>query len=486
MTAPAVSMRGVTRYEVEIPTALEHQDPIERDHHRFKPVRAGRRGGKSRLALRSCVKGHGPKVLRRKTMRGNRYTRLATPNERRYAHRIPSGYVVEPMWKGLAQGANLAWVSPDYPQSKAIWEEEVVPRFAGAYGCKVSESDRRLTVFSGQLTFLSAENIDSLRGKKFHGVVLDEAAFIRKFGYAWKRVVRPTLIDLVGWAIIPSTTDIGSDFNQMCKEVEAGEKNVKLWKCFNFATRDNKALPPEEIEEIYSEYPPGSTDMMQELEGALLDAHGSLFKTDYFKYYTEANRFAMMLGERRVPFKEIRVYVDLASSLKQTSDYFVIKVVGMSAQGTLGHYLIGVLDVYYDKIEGPEQINKLEQTIKLWHPTHVKIESVAYQATAVQHLKARMSQDPDFHALKIEPVYPDTDKRTRAVPWAAAMARGEVFWNQHASYMRDLMKQYVKFPSEVKTPILIEDHDDFVDTGSMVAADTTPTQVQTTVRRVKR
>lgn len=489
MSSAAVqySTRGVTRYEVEIPTALEHQVPIEQDEHRFKPVRAGRRGGKSRLALRSCIKGHGPKVLRRKGTTTNRYVRRAFPIECKHPERVPTGHVVEPMWKGLAQGANLAWVSPDYPQSKAIWEEEVLPRFANAYGCKIEQGDiRRLSVFSGRLTFVSAKNINSLRGKKFHGVVLDEAAFIPNFAYAWKRVIRPTLIDLVGWAIMPSTTDIGSDFNTMCKEVESKQKNPKVWKCFNFATRDNKSLPKEELDEIYSEYPPGSTDMMQELEGALLDEHGDLFKLEYFKYYDDATRFAMMIGERRVPFIEIRLYVDLASSLKEKADYFAVKIVGISEPSQLGHHLVGVLDVFYDKLTGPDQIDKLEALVRHWRPTRVKIEAVAYQATAVQHLKAQLSSDPQFSTVEVLPAFPDKDKRTRAVPWAAAMARGEVWWNRHASYMNDVIKQYTKFPNGQEPSVHIEDHDDIVDTGSLVAEDLTPTDVQTTIRRVRR
>lgn len=487
MGTAAYASKSVTRYTVEIPTALEHQVPIEEDDHRIKLVRAGRRGGKSRLAVRSCVKGHGPKVLRRISEKSNRYTRRAFPVEHRHPERVPTGYVVQPMFRGLAQGANLAWISPDFPQSKAIWEEEILPRFQNAFGCKIEQGDiRRLSVFTGKLTFVSAKNINSLRGKKFHGVVLDEAAFIAAFGYAWKRVVRPTLIDLIGWAMIPSTTDMGSDFNLMCREVETGQKNKKVWKVFNFATRDNKSLPPEEIEEIYGEYPPGSTDMMQELEGALLDEHGDLFKTEYFKPYEEATRFAMMLGEKRVPFKEIRIYVDLASSLKEKADYFAVKVVGVSERSQLGHYTVGILDVFYDKLEGPAQIDKLEAMVRYWHPTRVKIEAIAYQQTAVQHLRSRFSSDPEFSSLEIMPAYPDKDKRTRAVPWAAAMARGEVYWNMKAAYMRDVIKQYTKFPNGQEPSVHIEDHDDIVDTGSLVAEDLTPTDVQTTIRRVRR
>ena len=91
--------------EIALPLPLSNQAPILADRARFKTVRAGRRYGKSRLALRAALVGHG-----------------------------------EGRWKGMLDGLDIAWLTPDYPQSRAIWREEIRPRFSGVDGITLSEA----------------------------------------------------------------------------------------------------------------------------------------------------------------------------------------------------------------------------------------------------------------------------------------------------------------------------------------------------------
>jgi phage terminase large subunit-like protein len=420
--------------EIRIPAPLEHQRPILGDGHRFKLVRAGRRFGKSRLALNASVIGHGPSRV----------------------------------FKGIAQGVDVVWISPDYPQSRAIWREEIRPRFSGVDGVTLNETERSIKIEGGgMLELRSAEAIDGVRGRKLGGVVIDEAAFL-DLEYAWRAVIRPALADLEGWAIILSTPKLGSYFNNLCAAAEQGSLG-HAWGQFHGSTRDNARLSRSEVDELYAEYPPESTDAAQELDADLIDEHGKLFKKEYFHRYDAADRTGMVIGGTRYPFAEIRLYVDLASSLKQTADYTAAMVSGLTVPIN-GMRKAGILYVHNERLEGPAQIDLFAKLLDEWKPAASKLEAVQYQSTAAQHLRVRRP------AFKILASYPDKDKRTRAVPWAAAMSRGDVFWPVAAAWMPVTVKQHLRFPDGQENSSRPEDHDDIVDCGSSLAVDLTESE----------
>lgn len=235
---------------LDLPNALSHQAPILDADYRFKVWRAGRRGGKSRGALIAGTKGHGP----------------------------------DKKYRGMLQGADILWLAPDYPQSAAIWREEIRPRFAGLPGYEIHETQRRVTrLAGGSLELRSAESIDNVRGRRFHGAIVDEGAYL-DLEYAWTAVIRPALADYSGWAMFISTTNAGPDgnslkrtpsyFNMLAQRVEAGALGAD-WHGWHTRTEDNPSLSPVEVAAMRAEYPPDSPTVQQELD-ALLVAGGVL------------------------------------------------------------------------------------------------------------------------------------------------------------------------------------------------------------------
>lgn len=234
-----------------LPAPLAHQLPILEHAARFKVWRAGRRTGKSRLGVIAAASGHGP-------------------------HR---------RMKGVMQGGAIAWVGPDYKQTAAIWREEIRPRFAGLPWATVKESERRVEVpaLGGSLELLSAENIDALRGRKFDGVIVDEAAHL-DLEYAYTAVIRPALADRQGWALFISSPNGGLDgnsqkvipsyFNRLVQRIEAGNLPDD-WATWHNRTEDNARLPRAEVAAMRAEYPPDSPTVQQEID-ALLVAGGLL------------------------------------------------------------------------------------------------------------------------------------------------------------------------------------------------------------------
>ena len=231
--------------EIVLPAALPHQTPVLEHPARFKVWRAGRRTGKSRAAVIASIAGHGPQR----------------------AH------------KGVLQGGDIVWLSPDYPQSKAIWREEIKPRLSGLPFVEVHETSKRVEIQGlGSLELRSAESIDGIRGRKLHGIIVDEAAY-QDLEYAWNAVIRPALADHQGWAMFISTPNAGQDgnslkrapsyFNTLCRETMEGTRGPD-WQHFHNRTGDNPRLAIEEVQGLYAEYPEGSTIVQQELDALLI------------------------------------------------------------------------------------------------------------------------------------------------------------------------------------------------------------------------
>lgn len=234
--------------DIELPRPHPAQQAVLDSPKRFRLLNCGRRWGKSRLCLILAVIG-------------------------------------DAQAKGMAAGGQWAWVAPDFPQARAIWREEILPRFSGkeALGVTVSETDKRVELpGGGSLTMRSAENVDSLRGLGLDGVIVDEAAH-QDLQYSWEQVIRPALLDRRGVAVFPSSPNGGRDgnpehiipsyFNRLCQRAQQGDLSEE-WGYWHFTTRDNPFLPREVVEQEYRDASPLARQ--QELDAELVMGGGGL------------------------------------------------------------------------------------------------------------------------------------------------------------------------------------------------------------------
>lgn len=168
------------------------------------------------------------------------------------------------------------WVARDYPNSDTIWRKEILRRFANKPGFKINKQDKRVEfeMNGGSLTICSADNIDSVRGGNWDGVIIDEAAHI-DLDTVWSEVIRPGLADTKGWAIIMSTTYTGSYFNELCELVMTGQRG-KGWDHSHLTARSNPKIDPDEIEEMCAEYE-DEVKLKQEVEAELVVPGGFAF-----------------------------------------------------------------------------------------------------------------------------------------------------------------------------------------------------------------
>ena len=103
------------------------------------------------------------------------------------------------------------------------------------------------TVTGGLVEFWTLENEDAGRSRKYHRVLIDEAAFAKdgQMEHQWQRAIMPTLVDYKGQAFAFSTpcgTNPDNWFYQLSLNPE--------WRKFTAPTRTNPNIPPEELERI--------------------------------------------------------------------------------------------------------------------------------------------------------------------------------------------------------------------------------------------
>ncbi len=178
------------------------QTKIFRDEARFKVVVAGRRFGKTVLALWVLITA---------------------------AYLLPN----KTCW----------YTAPTYRQAKQIaWAmlRGFIPQEAVA---SRNETDLTLTLINGSaISLRGADNYDSLRGVGLDALVLDEYADMA--AEVWTEVLRPSLSDKLGTALFIGTP---AGFNHLYDLwIEADTKPD--WKAWQFTTKDGGHVPQEELE----------------------------------------------------------------------------------------------------------------------------------------------------------------------------------------------------------------------------------------------
>jgi hypothetical protein len=178
------------------------QFKIFSDKHRFKVIRAGRRFGKSVLAVITLITAA-----------------LETPG--------------------------VYWfVAPFYGQAKEIAYKLLQKYLPAEAILKKNETDLSFELKNGSTIKLKgADNPDSLKGVGLNGCILDEFAFMRK--EVWEEIIRPMLFDSGGWAMFISTPHGYDYFYDLWESVQDKDD----WERWHFTTYQNPFIADEEIEE---------------------------------------------------------------------------------------------------------------------------------------------------------------------------------------------------------------------------------------------
>jgi len=135
------------------------------------------------------------------------------------------------------------YVAPSYRMAKQIvWEDLKDMLRERCWAKKINESDLSITLVNGSTILLrSADNPDSIRGIGLDFVVIDEAADVSE--EAWRAVIRPTLSDRHGEALIIGTPK-GRNW---LYDVYNDAKHLADWHSWQKTTLDGGQVTEEEI-----------------------------------------------------------------------------------------------------------------------------------------------------------------------------------------------------------------------------------------------
>jgi phage FluMu gp28-like protein len=144
------------------------------------------------------------------------------------------------------KGGSVAYVTPTYGLAQVFFE-----RLTKTLPFKNNIS--KLKIYcpnEGSIEFFTGERLDNLRGRKFHLVIIDEAAFISDLEDGWSNSIRPTLTDYEGRAVFLSTPRGKNFFYSLF--MKQGEND---WHSFKFSTYDNPHINPREIDDARIQLP---------------------------------------------------------------------------------------------------------------------------------------------------------------------------------------------------------------------------------------
>ena len=178
------------------------QKEIINSQARFKVVAAGRRFGKSYASIAALAK------------------------HARYPNR------------------KCLYIAPSYRMGKQIIYDDLLAFLRERRWLKkVNVSELTFTLVNGSIIMIrSADNPDSIRGIGVDFVVIDEAADIPKLDDTWRAVIRPTLSDREGHALIIGSPKGRNFFYDMWNTVDPD------WHSWQFTTLQGGNVKPEEIE----------------------------------------------------------------------------------------------------------------------------------------------------------------------------------------------------------------------------------------------
>lgn len=158
------------------------------------------------------------------------------------------GIALYTMLKALETPGNYYIIAPTYTQAKSIyWNDIIKILIPGAIVNDTNEaelyiefqpvhyqletkailgynidSDHSKAPTPSRIYLKGANNPDSLRGVKLAGAVLDEFAFFQYANDTWRKIIRPALVDMQGWAIFSSTPDgVHNSFFDICETAKS-------------------------------------------------------------------------------------------------------------------------------------------------------------------------------------------------------------------------------------------------------------------------
>ena len=375
------------------------QEEVYTDPSRFKVVAAGRRCGKSHLAAVALI--------------------IAALN---------------------GEKGKVFYVAPTQGMARDIlWEK--LYELAGEIIEGSNINNLTITLAGGNTIYLKgADRPDTLRGVSLKYLVMDELAFMKPD--VWEAILRPALSDLKGKALFIGTPEGRNHFYDMYMGGYSG--SWKDWKSWQFTSRDNPFMDPEEIDHAEATLPRWA--FKQEYM-ASFDAQGSeYFDPEDFVYYDDK------------PDKpgDYYVAVDLAGfesdrgNKTKRRDNSAIAVVFVDDGG-----IWWVEDIQYGRWTLDETAERIFKAVEKYRPPSVGIEKGIAQQAVMQPLSDLMRRTARM--FRVELLSHGNQKKQDRILWALqGRLEHKRIRFRHAEWNMAFVDEAAAFPSQLV-------HDDLLD-----------------------
>jgi hypothetical protein len=269
----------------------------------------------------------------------------------------------------LQSGQAVAWAAPTYRVMQNVWKDlvEVLHPVIVRY----NQQQWRIEVVGGGFVELwSLEKSDSMRGRSYALMIIDEAATVPRLRDTWQQVIRPTLADCQGGAWFLSTPK-GRNFFWECWKLgqsrDDGGQGDPSWASWQMSTHCNPYMPTEEIDAMRRGLP--EMVFQQEVNAQFIDDHGGVFR----------NIYECATAEEQTARRDGHAYV-IGVDWGRTNDSTVFAVVDMTMQAL----------VHLDRFQGvsyPLQIERLTALAERFRPVSIVAERNAMGGPLVELLQ---------------------------------------------------------------------------------------------------
>jgi hypothetical protein len=391
---------------VEIDLKLHpHQFDVFNDPRRFKIVAAGRRWGKSRLAVAVAIAG-------------------ALQNEM-------NGYDLQDM--------GVFIVAPTHDQAKRIYLP-IINRIANPLITKRNSMTGRFEFENGRwIEVRGADNPDALRGVGLSDVILDEYATMK--ANVWDEILGPALTDVGGRAFFIGTPAGKNHFHSLIQEALNNEEEWGVW---TFKSTDNPFLDKREIEKARKRMT--LEQFRQEYEASFHGSGSGFLKRDWLKiaeeptsgYYVMTVDLAGYTDDSDIKSRYVRRDEHAMVVTKIHQNGWHIKDI---RHGTWGTRECAV------------------QMLKMAHDYGLKrigIEKGALYNAIMPYLTDRMAAIKFFP--EIVPLWHGGKKKNERIMWGLAphAEHGRLTLEPHAPWYNQFEEQWMDFPNKLAKDDLID------------------------------
>ncbi|MCX8085751.1 MAG: phage terminase large subunit [Rhodocyclaceae bacterium] len=290
--------------------------------------------------------------------------------------------------KSAIEGGSVAFFAPTYKLLADVWAD--MERTLAPVTRKANKTEQRIELITGgKIDFWTLEDPDAGRGRKYHKIVIDEAAHARYLKDAWEQAISPTLTDYRGQAWFISTPKGLNYFHELFQRGQ--DPAYPEWASFHMPSTTNPYIPHGEIETKRCEIP--ELVFRQEYLAEFVVMGAGLIKPE------------MIVTTPCPPGLPVVLGVDLAISEKEGADFTAI--VAMARDPESG--LVYVKEVERFRAGFHEVLERIKAAAARHKPRMIAVEQVQFQAAVVQEL-ARTT------LLPVRGVRADRDKVTRFAP----------------------------------------------------------------------